>query len=182
MLRSLVGSEMCIRDSSQTQNWSPHFRYSDGTLVNPKPNAFNLLWSSYSSASENSPSGTESYQSNPSLADTSYHHQHIGLGSDHWLSFSMINDDDGGMKGRPLLWKINSNYDPETVKIFDNSTVEPSGFTAPGHFTSRATWHCVWENPTDTYPKWLVSFLWTNSSKWNVRSYEIAADFATLIT
>ena len=166
---------------SSTQNWSPHFRYSDGTLVNPKPTSFNLIWSDYSSASNNAESGTESYQSDPRLHKSAYHHQHIGLGSNHWLSFSMIMDDAGGMKGRPILWKINGNYDPETVKIFDNTAIEPAGFKAGGHFTANCTWHCVWENETDTYPKWLVSFLWGNN-RWNVRSYEIAADFASLIT
>ena len=164
-----------------TQSWSPHFRYSDGTLVNPRPTNYNLIWSDYSSASNNTPSGTEGYQSDPRLHKTAYHHQHIGLGSDHWLSFSMIQDDVGGMKGRPILWKINSNYDPATVKIFDQTTVDPAGFKAGGHFQTNATWHCVWENATDTYPKWLVSFLWGNDV-WNVRSYEIAADFSTLIS
>ena len=162
-------------------SWSPHFRYSDGTLVNPRPNSFNITWGSYSSASDNPASGTEGFQSSPNLHGSAYHHQHIGLGSNHWLSFSMIDSDNGGMKGRPLLWKINGNYDPETVKIFDNSVSDPQAFKAAGHFIQDATWHCVWENATDTYPKWLVSFLW-NNNKWNVRSYEIAADFSELIS
>jgi len=171
--------------SSTGYSTRPHFRHSSGVWINPYEFEYNWTWANYNNAPQDNPySGDEQFTNSPDIKGSNYHHQHIGLGNDHWLSFNALSSNTGNMKGKVCLWKIDANLDPVTIQIFEQGSGDASAMFSGDRnfFTETCTWHPVYASSSAAYPSYLMAFYWKNSRQWCVNCYEITINFADYIS
>jgi hypothetical protein len=105
---------------------------------------------------------------------SSYVQDIVGIGNNRFLHFNM----DGDLKGTHCdLITFNSSHNPQHIQRFSFGSSTAPSVLDPA--TGVTTYFVVFENNSDTYPKWLISATSSDAGTELVTSYEITADLST---